>query len=246
MLGSRLLIVNLTLFALLGATPAPGRAGHRRQPAGRRSDQGSLCSRACRPGRPAGPATPLRGLWLAGHRGLLCRGAGDRQAAGLRAGRAHDRPPARDHLPIRRPGLSVELDAEPRGRSPRSRCRAPLTRSDAHQPTTRGRGSSSHKYLDWNTRRVRSPPRQAGRRQRPGEWLAQTLDGSLSLIDPVWGGAYQYSTHGDWRHIHFEKIMQVQAETYGSMPWPTRRFGDAALPAVPRETIHRYVRDISA
>jgi uncharacterized protein YyaL (SSP411 family) len=39
----------------------------------------------------------------------------------------------------------------------------------------------------------------------------QALDGSLHLIDPVWGGAYQYSAHGDWRHIHFEKIMQIQA-----------------------------------
>ena len=39
----------------------------------------------------------------------------------------------------------------------------------------------------------------------------QTLDAALKLKDPVWGGFYQYSTHGDWQHPHFEKLMAVQA-----------------------------------
>jgi len=39
----------------------------------------------------------------------------------------------------------------------------------------------------------------------------QTLDAARQLIDPVWGGMYQYSTHGDWQHPHFEKIMRTQA-----------------------------------
>ena len=38
----------------------------------------------------------------------------------------------------------------------------------------------------------------------------KTLDASIKLIDPVWGGAYQYSTHGDWNHAHYEKIMRMQ------------------------------------
>ncbi|MBF6058979.1 DUF255 domain-containing protein [Thiomicrorhabdus heinhorstiae] len=38
-----------------------------------------------------------------------------------------------------------------------------------------------------------------------------TLNNALALIDPVFGGAYQYSTHGDWQHPHYEKIMAVQA-----------------------------------
>jgi len=38
------------------------------------------------------------------------------------------------------------------------------------------------------------------------------LDGELNLLDPVFGGLYQYSTDGDWQHPHFEKIMQTQAE----------------------------------
>lgn len=41
--------------------------------------------------------------------------------------------------------------------------------------------------------------------------VRQTLDAASALIDPVWGGMYQYSTHGDWQHPHFEKIMRTQA-----------------------------------
>lgn len=46
--------------------------------------------------------------------------------------------------------------------------------------------------------------------QQEGERARRTLDAARDLIDPVWGGAYQYSTHGDWSHPHFEKIMAVQ------------------------------------
>ncbi|WP_029888566.1 DUF255 domain-containing protein [Polycyclovorans algicola] len=39
----------------------------------------------------------------------------------------------------------------------------------------------------------------------------QTLDAAIGLIDPVWGGIYQYSTGGRWDRLHFEKIMRSQA-----------------------------------
>ena len=39
---------------------------------------------------------------------------------------------------------------------------------------------------------------------------AQTLDAARALIDPVWGGIYQYSDAVDWKSPHFEKIMAVQ------------------------------------
>lgn len=38
-----------------------------------------------------------------------------------------------------------------------------------------------------------------------------TLDQQAQLIDPVWGGMYQYSTGGNWRSPHFEKLMTYQA-----------------------------------
>ncbi|MBV6412728.1 MAG: thioredoxin domain-containing protein [Xanthomonadales bacterium] len=40
----------------------------------------------------------------------------------------------------------------------------------------------------------------------------QTLDAALALLDPVWGGFYQYSTQGDWRHPHYEKLTTLQGE----------------------------------
>jgi uncharacterized protein len=40
----------------------------------------------------------------------------------------------------------------------------------------------------------------------------QTLDANLRLIDPVWGGVYQYSDEVDWNSPHFEKLMSFQAD----------------------------------
>lgn len=39
----------------------------------------------------------------------------------------------------------------------------------------------------------------------------QTLDANLALIDPEWGGVYQYSDSGVWNSPHYEKIMKTQA-----------------------------------
>lgn len=49
--------------------------------------------------------------------------------------------------------------------------------------------------------------------ERPVERIKaeKTLSAAMALLDPVWGGAYQYSTGGDWNHPHYEKIMRVQA-----------------------------------
>jgi uncharacterized protein len=48
--------------------------------------------------------------------------------------------------------------------------------------------------------------------ERAAAMARQTLDAQLRLLDPVWGGFYQYSTDGIWTKPHFEKIMSVQAE----------------------------------
>lgn len=39
-----------------------------------------------------------------------------------------------------------------------------------------------------------------------------SLEKQRSLIDPVWGGIYQYSAGGSWADPHFEKLMTYQAE----------------------------------
>jgi uncharacterized protein YyaL (SSP411 family) len=38
-----------------------------------------------------------------------------------------------------------------------------------------------------------------------------TLDNAMSLIDPVWGGVYQYSTQGKWDIPHYRKTIAAQA-----------------------------------
>jgi uncharacterized protein len=38
-----------------------------------------------------------------------------------------------------------------------------------------------------------------------------TLDNATALVDPAWGGVYQYSTQGKWDVPHYRKIMAAQA-----------------------------------
>lgn len=66
------------------------------------------------------------------------------------------------------------------------------------------------KFLDRDT--VEYAMLQARRGDRQNTRIARhTLDAAMGLLDPAWGGAYQYSTGGKWDYPHFEKIMQVQA-----------------------------------
>ena len=66
------------------------------------------------------------------------------------------------------------------------------------------------------------------RRQRGGIASEQTLTAQQKLIDPVWGGVYQYSTDGDWDHPHYEKIMQFQAENLAIYALAYARWHDEA------------------
>lgn len=60
--------------------------------------------------------------------------------------------------------------------------------------------------LDYAVALAESGDTAAGTRAR------RTLDRALALIDPVWGGVYQYSDKADWSSPHFEKIMSFQAQ----------------------------------
>jgi uncharacterized protein YyaL (SSP411 family) len=70
--------------------------------------------------------------------------------------------------------------------------------------------------------------------------VRQTLDAGFHLIDPVWGGVYQYSTDGDWVHPHFEKIMQFQADDMRTYAAASVQFGDPRY-AKAAEDIHRFL-----
>ena len=67
------------------------------------------------------------------------------------------------------------------------------------------------KYLDVDSVELAMDRASRGD-ERAAAMARQTLDAQLQLLDPVWGGFYQYSTDGVWTNPHFEKIMSVQAE----------------------------------
>ena len=68
----------------------------------------------------------------------------------------------------------------------------------------------------------------------------RTLDAAVNLIDPVWGGVYQYSDQRDWMSPHFEKIMWYQTQylrqySLAHTIWPHRGYLEAA------RSIHSYL-----
>jgi uncharacterized protein YyaL (SSP411 family) len=68
-----------------------------------------------------------------------------------------------------------------------------------------------HKYLtgeslEYSLEKARGGDKDASARAK------ETLDRCHGLIDPVWGGLYQYSDGGVWENPHFEKIMFLQSE----------------------------------
>ncbi|MBZ5609006.1 MAG: DUF255 domain-containing protein [Acidobacteriia bacterium] len=66
------------------------------------------------------------------------------------------------------------------------------------------------KFLDWNSTEYAMARARSGDQQSE-QMARQSLDAQLKLVDPVWGGVYQYSVGGDWNEPHFEKIMAMQA-----------------------------------
>jgi uncharacterized protein YyaL (SSP411 family) len=68
----------------------------------------------------------------------------------------------------------------------------------------------------WQKAAVASDNEWVLARARAGDEAAKeqalfTLENERKLIDPVWGGLYQYSAASDWDHPHFEKLMTFQA-----------------------------------
>jgi len=74
----------------------------------------------------------------------------------------------------------------------------------------------------------------------------QTLDAGMKLIDTVWGGAYQYSTHGDWNHAHYEKIMRIQSRYIKIYALAAKQFESKAYLNVSKRVtsyVFRFLKD---
>jgi uncharacterized protein YyaL (SSP411 family) len=98
----------------------------------------------------------------------------------------------------------------------------------------------SHKYLDWDS--VELAMRRAARGDERARQMARdTLRLQRQLLDPVWGGVYQYSAGGDWHEPHYEKIMQMQAKNLRIYALAYARWADPADAEMLR-AIRMYLR----
>ncbi len=73
----------------------------------------------------------------------------------------------------------------------------------------------------------------------------QTLDANLRLIDPVWGGVYQYSDEVDWMSPHYEKLMAFQADDLRLYSEAYSRWKDPRYLAAAR-SLYNYMRQFLA
>ena len=104
---------------------------------------------------------------------------------------------------------------------------------------TAGGWGFSHKYLDWDS--VELALHRSTTDPRSAQMARDTLRLQRKLIDPVWGGVYQYSVGGDWNEPHFEKIMQMQAENLRIYAQAYARWHDPADLAS-AQAIYGYLR----
>ena len=90
--------------------------------------------------------------------------------------------------------------------------RAELVRNvDESYEDKLGGWGESQKYIDPDSMDHALTRAEAGD-EIAAQRARQTFDAAIALIDPVWGGVFQYSEGGSWSKPHFEKIMSFQAQ----------------------------------
>jgi uncharacterized protein YyaL (SSP411 family) len=80
---------------------------------------------------------------------------------------------------------------------------------DLYDPKLGGWGYQQKAPLAWDNAWALARARAGDARRR--EQVLFTLEAQKAILDPVWGGIYQYSTNGDWKHPHFEKLMPFES-----------------------------------
>jgi uncharacterized protein len=117
----------------------------------------------------------------------------------------------KDPSPV--PGIEIKLaDAFTNQPALSKEARAKLEKS--HQDlldTEQGGLKMAYRYLPWEAVEYALGRIDSGD-ERERKWALATLDASHALLDPVFGGVYQYSVEKRWDRPHYEKIMSFQAE----------------------------------
>ena len=97
-----------------------------------------------------------------------------------------------------------------------------------------------HKYLDADSVEYASTLAKHGDKLQEKR-VNETLQAATKLLDPIWGGAYQYSTGGNWDEPHFEKLSFIQAQVMRSYAQAYGQFRDPEY-LIAAQNVHRYVR----
>jgi uncharacterized protein YyaL (SSP411 family) len=113
---------------------------------------------------------------------------------------------------------------------------------DAYDPKNLGWGTV-HKFLDWNVVEYCMFEKSRSGSENDFERMArETLGAQRNLFDPEWGGVYQYSTDGDWKHPHYEKLLQFQVENLRIYAVAYARWSDPEY-LEDAKKIRRYIKD---
>ncbi len=97
-----------------------------------------------------------------------------------------------------------------------------------------------HKYLDADSVEYASTLAWQGDKLQE-QRVRETLQSAEKLIDPVWGGAYQYSTGDNWNEPHFEKLLFIQAQVMRTYAQAYGQFHTPEYLAA-AQNVHRYIR----
>jgi uncharacterized protein YyaL (SSP411 family) len=107
--------------------------------------------------------------------------------------------------------------------------------------TKNGSWGTDQKLLDWDSVEYSMVLARRNGDKQAEHMARQTLDEQQHLLDPAWGGVYQYSTDGTWSSPHFEKIMQMQAENLRIYSLAYAQWSDPAYLHAAQET-RRYLK----
>jgi uncharacterized protein YyaL (SSP411 family) len=97
---------------------------------------------------------------------------------------------------------------------------------------------STQKFIDADSLEYALAHAKSARAQ--AAMARRTLAAATSLIDPVWGGVYQYSDQRDWKSPHFEKLMSFQTQYVRAYAQGYRVLGDVSF-LTAAQRIDRYV-----
>jgi uncharacterized protein YyaL (SSP411 family) len=116
-------------------------------------------------------------------------------------------------LPSQTTGVPVDPDAVGLSDARRAGVEALVLKS---YDRTHGGFGDTHRLiagdtLEWALERSRPLQRNADT-ETWRDVAGRTLAGARRIIDPVWGGMYQYSDKLDWSGPHYEKLLNVQRD----------------------------------